>query len=236
MAHQLNLDYWIDATHLDAKDGEKVFKEEKKAVEALEDFIEDTEGCDDAAALAIADLVAVDMMLVDVAMDEVLCDGDRKCAKQMENAAKARAKADEKLAEGDAGSAITQLKNAWEFVQKAAKYAPSTRMETEFVLGTMQIDAPVMAGEVPVEFGLTGNYPNPFNPETTIGFEMPESAQVTLAVYDLLGRRVAMLVNGVLGAGKHTARFDASTPPSGGYIYRLTTPSGEFTKMMTLMK
>ncbi|MDA1028917.1 MAG: T9SS type A sorting domain-containing protein [Bacteroidetes bacterium] len=62
------------------------------------------------------------------------------------------------------------------------------------------------------------------------------TAQVTLAVYDLLGRRVAMLVNGVLDAGKHTARFDASELPSGGYIYRLTTPNGEFTKMMMLMK
>ncbi len=92
------------------------------------------------------------------------------------------------------------------------------------------------AGQLPTEFDLLAAYPNPFNPQTTISFTMPESAEVHLAVYDLLGREVAMLVNGVLEAGTHQARFDAGELPSGGYIYRLTTPQGEFTKMMMLMK
>ncbi len=50
------------------------------------------------------------------------------------------------------------------------------------------------------------------------------------------GRKVALLVNGALEAGTHQARFEASELPSGGYIYRLTTPKGELTKMMLLMK
>ncbi len=92
------------------------------------------------------------------------------------------------------------------------------------------------AGQLPTEFDLLAAYPNPFNPQTTISFTMPESAEVHLAVYDMLGREVAMLVNGVLEAGTHQARFDAGHLPGGGYIYRLTTPQGEFTKMMMLMK
>jgi len=65
---------------------------------------------------------------------------------------------------------------------------------------------------------------------------MPEAAHVRLTVYDLLGRRVAMLVDGSLSAGKHEVRFDATNLPSGNYIYRLSTPQGEFTKMMMLLK
>lgn len=91
-------------------------------------------------------------------------------------------------------------------------------------------------GEAPSTHALNGNYPNPFNPETTINFSIEESAHVRLAVYDMLGRELEVLVDGVLNAGTYDARFDASDLPSGSYLYRLVTPTGTFTKMMMLLK
>ena len=92
------------------------------------------------------------------------------------------------------------------------------------------------ATELPEEYSLKGNYPNPFNPTTTISFSLPETAEVGLAVYDLLGRQVALLVNQQMDAGNHEIRFGASNLPSGTYFYRLTTPGGTFVKQMVLLK
>jgi hypothetical protein len=89
---------------------------------------------------------------------------------------------------------------------------------------------------VPTTFALEGNYPNPFNPTTTIRFTLPEAANVRLSVYDLLGREVHVLVDGTLAAGAHTSTFDAAGLPSGSYLYRLETPAGAFSSLMTLTK
>ena len=88
----------------------------------------------------------------------------------------------------------------------------------------------------PNEFELDQNYPNPFNPSTQIRFSMNKAANVKLAVYDLLGREVATLVNRTMGAGSHQVSFMADDLPSGVYFYKLT--SGESTKVrkMILMK
>jgi hypothetical protein len=88
----------------------------------------------------------------------------------------------------------------------------------------------------PNGFVLNQNHPNPFNPSTAITFEVPEAANVRLEVFDMLGRRVAQLVNGVVEAGSHTAFFDAQSLPSGTYIYRLATPSGTHTRKLLLLK
>ena len=71
---------------------------------------------------------------------------------------------------------------------------------------------------------LHANYPNPFNPTTTITFDLPVQQQASLEVYDLMGRKIEMLVDGVLPAGRHEFNFDARQLASGMYIYRLTTP------------
>ena len=93
-----------------------------------------------------------------------------------------------------------------------------------------------LATAVPEVFLLEANYPNPFNPVTTIRFGTPEAAAVTLVVYDLLGREVERLVDGSVAAGRHTVTFEAGDLPSGLYVYRLTTPAGSFTQTMLLLK
>jgi hypothetical protein len=76
--------------------------------------------------------------------------------------------------------------------------------------------------EVPEDLVLLGNYPNPFNPATTIVYELPEAADVRLVVSDLLGRAVRVVDSGLQAAGRHETFFDASGLPSGLYTYRLS--------------
>ncbi|CAN5219495.1 hypothetical protein BH23BAC3_BH23BAC3_33160 [soil metagenome] len=82
---------------------------------------------------------------------------------------------------------------------------------------------------LPEEFSLSQNYPNPFNPSSTIRYELPERAEVSLAVYNMLGQRVALLVNREIQPGRHEATFDASALSSGNYIARFSAlgTSGE---------
>jgi hypothetical protein len=70
-------------------------------------------------------------------------------------------------------------------------------------------------------FHLAQNYPNPFNPTTTIRYEIPVTSDVKLEIFDVLGRKVATLVNARLSAGQYDATFDASSLSSGIYFYRL---------------
>jgi uncharacterized repeat protein (TIGR01451 family) len=90
--------------------------------------------------------------------------------------------------------------------------------------------------EVPDQYELKQNYPNPFNPQTQITFGVPTSGDVRLAVYDVLGRQVATLVDGFKPEGRHTVTFDASRLASGMYLYRLDAGTHRVTRMMTLLR
>jgi hypothetical protein len=90
--------------------------------------------------------------------------------------------------------------------------------------------------EAPSGIVLEQNYPNPFNPTTVVGFQLSVVGDVTLKVYDALGREVATLVNERLSAGTHSVEFDASDLASGVYLYRLTVGGESFTKRMTVLK
>ncbi len=79
----------------------------------------------------------------------------------------------------------------------------------------------IVEAQVPSEFTLAQNFPNPFNPSTTIIYTLPVDAHVTLEVIDMLGQRVAMLAHGSMEAGYHDAVFNASANASGMYFYRL---------------
>ena len=88
----------------------------------------------------------------------------------------------------------------------------------------------------PLEFALRQNYPNPFNPSTEISFTIPKSSQVELSVYNVLGQKVATLVNEIMTAGSHAMTFDASNLASGVYLYRLQAAGLSVTKKMLLVK
>ncbi len=94
----------------------------------------------------------------------------------------------------------------------------------------------IRSQEISQLFELHRNHPNPFNPSTTISFSMPEQAQVRLIVYDMLGREVERLVDGMKEAGYHEVTFDAGGFPSGTYLYRLETPASSFTQTMLFLK
>jgi hypothetical protein len=89
---------------------------------------------------------------------------------------------------------------------------------------------------IPVEFTLHQNYPNPFNPVTKIRFDLPEDADVRLAVYDVLGREVAELVSGRVLSGFHEVIWDASDVSSGVYLCQLTTLNSVITNKMVVVK
>ena len=87
------------------------------------------------------------------------------------------------------------------------------------------------------EFSLDQNYPNPFNPTTNISFKLGTSSNVTLEVYNLLGQKVAtILQNQKLSAGSHSHKFDASSLASGLYVYRISTESFTQSRKMMLIK
>ena len=90
--------------------------------------------------------------------------------------------------------------------------------------------------ELPAATALLGNYPNPFNPETTIRYTLGQTGRVRLTAYNLLGHEVATLVDEQKAAGEHQVRFEAGPLPSGAYIYRLQTPDKIVAKTMLLVK
>lgn len=89
---------------------------------------------------------------------------------------------------------------------------------------------------LPEAYALGAAHPNPFNPQTTISFELPEAGSVSFAVYDVTGREVARLVDGRLAAGYHDVRWDATGLPSGVYFYRLTAGPFRQTRRVVLVK
>jgi hypothetical protein len=93
-----------------------------------------------------------------------------------------------------------------------------------------------LASQVPSQWDLSQNFPNPFNPSTTIRFNTSQYAPVRLAVFNMLGQKVATLVDHELAAGTHQVEFDGSRFTSGVYFYRLTSGSTMMTKRMVLLK
>ena len=85
-------------------------------------------------------------------------------------------------------------------------------------------------------FIIKQNYPNPFNPSTKMNFSIPQSENVMLKIYDVLGRQITTLVNEEKPAGNYTVEFDGSNLPSGVYFYQIH--AGDFieTKKMLLLK
>lgn len=89
---------------------------------------------------------------------------------------------------------------------------------------------------VPNDFTVSQNYPNPFNPTTTISYSLPHAEKVSIRIYDVLGREVALLTNEVKSAGQHQIEFNASKFASGIYFYSIQFESKIITKKMMLIK
>lgn len=88
----------------------------------------------------------------------------------------------------------------------------------------------------PERFALSQNYPNPFNPTTVIGYELPVTSKISLKVYDLLGKEVATVFEGIRPPGKYEAQFSGEKFASGVYFYRLVTGMFVQTKKLILIK
>ena len=129
-------------------------------------------------------------------------------------------------------------------------YSDGTAKQTVVNLAGFIVTSVPSPEQSPSMFVLHQNYPNPFNPTTTIQFQIPlipplqrgndaaasRGIAVTLKVYDVLGREVATLVNEQREAGSHTVTFDASSLPSGIYLYRLTAGGNSIARKMILQK
>jgi len=90
--------------------------------------------------------------------------------------------------------------------------------------------------EIAKEFKLAQNFPNPFNPSTSISYTLPNNGFVTLKVYNTIGEEVAVLINQNIEAGTHVVTFNASNLPTGAYFYRISAENYSDTKKMLLIK
>ena len=118
-----------------------------------------------------------------------------------------------------------------------------TRQSLEGTSGTLTINSPMRSlaieiqpaldALVPKKFALEQNYPNPFNPSTVIRYSLPVTSQVTLKVFDVLGREVVTLINEMQESGYKTVELNATSLPSGVYIYRIS--AGQFTDVKKLI-
>jgi hypothetical protein len=111
-----------------------------------------------------------------------------------------------------------------------------TRFRPPYIVDPLLTDIPNSDEPIPREVRLRQNYPNPFNPHTTIEYDVPGSGFVTLNVYNVLGERVAALVNEMQEAGRHRTTFDARGLPSGVYFYQLKAGSVIMTRKALLIR
>jgi hypothetical protein len=90
--------------------------------------------------------------------------------------------------------------------------------------------------DVPVHFSLSQNFPNPFNPTTTIKYTVPQNGPVTIKLYDITGKEVTTLVNEVKNIGSYEIKLNAKNLASGVYIYRMTAKDFVSVKKMSILK
>jgi hypothetical protein len=117
------------------------------------------------------------------------------------------------------------------FAGSTGSYQKIWRAPVSYVIAVKQISS-----EIPGKYTLEQNYPDPFNPSTTIHYTIPTKGLVTLKVYDALGRVVTTLVNETQTPGAYAVKWNASNNPSGVYFYRIETNNFTDTKRMVLIK
>jgi hypothetical protein len=150
------------------------------------------------------------------------------------------------LCRGDSGLQVLDIANPSEPVAVAAWPSPASGLSVagEYIYlagGALMIVRFNPTGieensPIPHCFSLSQNYPNPFNAKTTIRYDLPCAAEVTVDIFDLLGRKVATLWDGIRPAGDHHVTWEANGFTSGTYFYRIKAGEYVETKKMTLMK
>jgi hypothetical protein len=129
----------------------------------------------------------------------------------------------------------TVVPGNWYYYQVAAFDFSGNQGEFSGEVGVaVSVDSETL--DLPTDYALHQNYPNPFNPSTTIVFDVPSASELSIVVYDLLGRQVKTLVSGSIAAGRHEATFDATGLTSGLYIVRMRTGDRVFERSVVLMK
>jgi len=154
----------------------------------------------------------------------------------------------------DTNNSIAEISTAYAYLAKSNYNGDSTWMgevhefniydkalSAEEVLflfnkGENTSDVEREAKTLPGEYRLLQNFPNPFNSTTNIFFELSRSSKVNLKVYDLYGREIITLINGIKSAGQHKVQYNATNLSSGVYIYRMVTDNKVLTRKMMLLK
>jgi photosystem II stability/assembly factor-like uncharacterized protein len=102
--------------------------------------------------------------------------------------------------------------------------------------GFVSIEEQLISSNIPSKYGLYQNYPNPFNPSTEIKYDVLNTGNVLIKVYDETGKNISTLVNGIKNPGTYSVKFNASSFASGVYYYTMETNGSTFTKKMLLVK
>ncbi len=134
------------------------------------------------------------------------------------------------------GPLVNQREYFWRVKASNPAGASDWSSVWRFFVDTTTVSVAGPGRGIPLEYALSRNYPNPFNPSTAIEYQLPVQSPVSLKVYNLLGQEVSTLVSGIQSAGYKSVRFYAGNLPSGLYFYRLQ--AGKFTdiKKMLLLK
>ncbi|MCX6601520.1 MAG: proprotein convertase P-domain-containing protein [bacterium] len=111
-----------------------------------------------------------------------------------------------------------------------------TVVSDPFTVDSCALSADEVAGAIPGDFFLDQNFPNPFNPLTTLRFGLPREANVTIEVFDVLGRRAGSVIRGFYRPGVHTVVWDCSACPTGMYLVRLQAGDRTLLRKILLMK
>jgi len=129
----------------------------------------------------------------------------------------------------------TQFSTCW-----GSGYTATTGAQGNFSVLKITSDSTLVSigesNEIPAEFTLSQNYPNPFNPVTKINFNIPSAEFVTLSVYDVMGREVAVLINESLKPGSYESEWNAVNSTSNIYFYKLKAGNFTETRSMILIK
>ncbi|MCK6600832.1 MAG: T9SS type A sorting domain-containing protein [Bacteroidetes bacterium] len=134
------------------------------------------------------------------------------------------------------GKGTTTEKQVYSYSDKNVTGTVYYRLKQVDTDGTATLSEILSFNGTPAAFEVSGNYPNPFNPATTIRFTLPVASPVVVKVHNIIGQQIATLVNGKLEAGLQEIPFDASGLASGVYFYSVSANGKTITKSMTLMK